>query len=316
MNSKHCPYCHCNTDVIKAGITSSGRQRYRCKKCNKTWTNKPRVSRLEDKIWHDYVWRNLTSESLAEKYGICKRKINTILENHEILNIAPPDNFVSNMIGVDVTYVGRKYGFLSVIDITTGICLYCEVTRGYETVWDYEKALLCLHSHNIYPKVAIVDGKISVIRMFERYGLKVQMCQFHMLRIATCYLTRKPVLEPNIELRNIVLSLPHTNHEMFEQVFYHWKIRNNVWLMEKVKDKSGKWEYSHRKTRTLSRGIEVFLPYLFTYEQLPELNIPKTNNLIEGIHSALKSKLNTHRGAKKSLKTKIVFSFFSGRTGV
>jgi len=31
---------------------------------------------------------------------------------------------------------------------------------------------------------------------------------------------------------------------------------------------------------------------------------------------ALKEKLSVHRGAKKSLKTKIVFSFLSGRTEV
>ena len=74
--------------------------------------------------------------------------------------------------------------------------------------------------------------------------------------------------------------------------------------------------YTHRKTRTLIKGIAVLLPYLFTFEQYPEFNIPKTNNLIEGVHSALKNKLNIHRGATKSLKTKIVFSFLSGRTGV
>lgn len=315
MNSRRCPRCNFSTSV-KIGTTSSGRQRYKCKKCGNTWTNKARLESFQKTIWNEYIWENLTAKSLAKRHNVCKKTIDMILENYEVPKTIPPDNFVSNVIGIDVTYVGRKYGFLSVIDIATGICLYCEVTRGYETVWDYEKALLCLHQHHIYPKAAIVDGKISVIRMFERYGLKVQMCQFHMLRIATCYLTRKPVLEPNIELRNIVLSLPHTNYKTFEQAFYHWKLRNNIWLMEKIKNESGKWEYSHRKTRTLSRGIEVFLPYLFTYEQLPELNMPKTNNLIEGIHSVLKSKLNTHRGAKKSLKTKIVFSFLSGRTGV
>jgi len=152
--------------------------------------------------------------------------------------------------------------------------------------------------------------------MFERHGLKVQMCQFHMLRIATRYLTRKPILEPNIELREIVLTLPHVGKSSFEQMFYGWKLRNGTWLAERYVAESGKTEFSHPRTRTLARGISCFLPYLFTYKFYPELKIPRTNNKIEGVHSALKEKLSVHRGAKKSLKTKIVFSFLSGRTEV
>ena len=315
MNSKHCPYCNCST-VVKIGTTGAERQRYRCKKCKKTWTNKSRSKRIEDKIWHDYVWNNLTSEMLAVKYGICKRKIDEIIKNYKVPRIIPPENLEVTVICVDVTYVGRKYGFLSVLDAYSGICLYCEITRGYETLWDYEKALLELHRHNIYPKAVVVDGKLSVIKMFERYGLKVQMCQFHMLRIANVYLTRKPVLDPNIELRKIALFLSKVNKDKFENMFYAWKLKNELWLREVHKNEEGKLEYSHQKTRTLVKSFLIFMPYLFTFEAYPELKIPNTNNLIEGVHSALKAKLNVHRGAKKELKIKIVFSFLSGRTEV
>ena len=142
------------------------------------------------------------------------------------------------------------------------------------------------------------------------------MCQFHMVRIMTTYLTRKPILEENRELRRIVSNITRSDKKHFEDRFYTWKLKNEFWLQEKHRNEDGKYEYSHQKTRSLTRGIVLLLPYLFTFEEHPELNISRTNNKLEGVHSALKSKLNIHRGAKKELKTKIVFSFLSGRTGV
>lgn len=315
MNSRHCPHCNYSI-VVKIGKTSSGKQRYRCKNCGKTWTNTSRPKRIEDNIWHDYVFSNMTANALSRKYNLGKRKINDILENYEVEPIIPPENYHCDVICIDVTYVGRKYGYLSVLDVHRGVCLYCDVTRGYETVYDYEKALLTLHGHGIYPKAVVMDGKFAAMKMFTRYGLYVQMCQFHMIRIMTAYLTRKPILDENKELRQIISAITRTDKEHFENWFYAWKLKNELWLQEKHKNDEGKYEYSHQKTRSLVRGIVLLMPYLFIYEDYPELKIPNTNNLIEGVHSALKSKLNIHRGAKKSLKTKIVFSFLSGRTGV
>ena len=315
MNSRHCPHCNFTT-TVKIGTTSSGNQRYKCKNCHKTWTNKNRPQKLEDAIWNDYVFSNMHSKALANKYKLSQSTIRRILDSYVVFPISPPDNYNCTVICADVTYIGRKYGYLSILDAHRGICLYCGITRGYETTYDYEKALLELNRYGIYPKAVVTDGKLSVIKMFERYGLKVQMCQFHMIRIMTAYLTRKPILEENRELRYIVSNITKTNRIHFENWFYSLKLKNELWLQEKHRNDEGKYEYSHQKTRSLVRGLVILMPYLFTYEDYPELKIPNTNNLIEGVHSALKSKLNAHRGAKKSLKTKIVFSFLSERTGV
>lgn len=74
MNSKHCPHCHFTT-VVKKGTTSSGRQRFKCKNCNKSWTSKPHPQVLVKKIWHDLVFHNLNMKELSSKYGICERTI-------------------------------------------------------------------------------------------------------------------------------------------------------------------------------------------------------------------------------------------------
>ena len=316
MSSKHCPHCDCSTNVVKIGATSAGRQRYKCKQCQKTWTNKPRPNRLDNSIWNDFVFRNMTIKSLVEKYKLSERKVYHSLRCHLVPPIIPPNNYPTKVICMDVTYIGRSYGFLSVLDAHNGKCLYCEPTKGYETVQDYAIALRSLHVHGIFPEAVVVDGKLAVIRMLENAGLKVQLCQFHMLRTMTQYLTRKPILDPNKELRSISLTLTKVTRKDFEDMFYRWKIRYEFWLCERRIDDRGKTVYSHQNTRALVHSYITFMPYLFTYLDYKELQIPNTNNLIEGVHSALKQKLNAHRGATKHLKTKIVYSFLSGRTEV
>ena len=313
MNSRNCPYCNCSTEVIRFGVTSSGRQRYKCKSCNKTWTSKPHPQVLAKHIWDDLVFRNMNYSELSDKYKMSERNIRRKLDLYTPPEIIPTK---ADVIAMDVTYFGRSWGILTVINVHNGKTLYCEPVNGYETVWDYEKAIKHLHRHGIYPQAAIIDGKTGIINMLEEYGIKVQFCQFHQLKIITQCLTRKPVLPPNIELRNVALTLTHTNRENFTAMVYGWKLRNEVWLQEKSYTEEGKWGYTHRLTRRAINSLITNLPYLFTYQQYSELNIPNTNNKIEGLHSELKRRLNNHRGLKKAQKIQFARIFFSGRTEV
>jgi hypothetical protein len=48
------------------------------------------------------------------------------------------------------------------------------------------------------------------------------------------------------------------------------------------------------------------LPYLFTYEKYPGLNIPTTANSLDGCFAYLKELVRVHRGSKRNLKDKII----------
>jgi hypothetical protein len=48
------------------------------------------------------------------------------------------------------------------------------------------------------------------------------------------------------------------------------------------------------------------LPYLFTYQKHPDLNIPNTTNSLDGCFAYLKELVKVHKGSKKSLKRKII----------
>ena len=145
--------------------------------------------------------------------------------------------------------------------------------------------------------------------MLEEHDIKVQFCQFHQLKIITQCLTRKPVLLPNIELRNIALTLAHIDKKSFVSMVYGWKLRNEIWLQERSRTEDGKCGYTHRLTRRAINSLIMNLPYLFTYQESLELNIPNTNNQIEGLHSELKRRLNDHRGLKKNQKNSVRTNF-------
>ena len=313
MNSKHCPHCNCSTNTVKIGTTSSGRQRFKCKECSKTWTSKPHPQVLGKHLWIDMVFCNMNMSELANEYKFSERAIRRKLDLYDPPEIIPTE---ASVIAIDVTYFGRSWGILTVINVHNGKPLYCEPTAGYETVWDYERAIEKLHEYGVYPKAAIVDGKSGVIKMLEKYGIKVQFCQFHQLKIITQCLTRKPILPPNIQLRSIALTLSHSDRERFATMVYGWKLRYEVWLREKNYTENGKWGYVHKMTRRAIGSVISNLPYLFTYKEYPELNIPNTNNKIEGLHSELKRRLNNHRGLKKAQKIRFARIFFSDRTEV
>ena len=312
MNSKICPYCNCSTDVVKIGVTSSKRQRYKCRACSRTWTSKPHSQILVKQIWNDLVFHNMNYGELADKYRMNRRTIRRKLNLYDPPEIIPTH---ANVIAMDVTYFGRSGGVLSVINAINGRILYCAEVGSYETMWDYEKAILTLFRHNIRPKAAVVDGKKGVMEMLEGYGLYAQMCQFHQKKIVTTCITRKPIIKENIEIKSIADSLTQLNREQFETTVLIWRAHNWAWLHERTRLENGKWEYTHKLSRRAINSLVHHLPYLFTYEDHPELHIPNTNNKIEGIHSELKRRLANHRGLRKSQKIKFVRIFLSGRTG-
>jgi len=221
---------------------------------------------------------------------------------------------------MDCTYFGRKnideWGLLIVVDAITRECLYCEEVPGHETWAHYLTALKCLEQQGIYPKACVIDGVTGLAGILEQKGILVQYCQFHQIKTIIGYLTRNPILEPNMQLKHIALELTHRNRKEFITIFNTWYYKNQTWLKERsINPETGKLEYTHQKTRSAVRSLQRNFKYLYTFEQHPELKIPNNNNIIEGFNSAIKHKLNHHRGAKKGLKLQLVRSFLSGRTG-
>lgn len=321
MNSKHCPHCNFSTEVIRHGQTSSGRSRYRCKTCHKTWTNKARPDKLAAIIWHDFVWNNQPVRALADKYHKHPNNIRSIIHGYipppiDLSALSLAEKRTIQVITMDTTYFGRGHGVVVVINAHTGTLLYFREIHHTETNNDYFLAIRALLDAGIRPKACVLDGRRGVAELLEEYGILVQMCHYHLWQIVRKYLTNNPVLRPNIELKLIIDNFLNKHTETSSLILAKqvrsWRDRNWRWLNEKHRNERGRLEWSHSETRRAYNAIIRHAKWLFTYEKHPELNIPKTSNIIEGKFGNAKDKLRLHHGYTDKLKIKIFFSLLSG----
>jgi len=134
------------------------------------------------------------------------------------------------------------------------------------------------------------------------------MCHFHQKQIVKRYLTNNPKLEAGIELKNIVRFLCQTNKEDFTKNLTVWHQKWKVFLKERTYDQFNpkKWHYTHKRLRSAYGSLKINLPYLFTYQEYPDLKIPNTTNSLDGYFSHLKELVKIHRGLNKTLKYKII----------
>ena len=316
-NTKHCSSCQSST-VVKKGFRS-GKQRYLCTNCHKTWTSKSRPTRLIDKLWSDYTVKNDTVNILAERYCLSSRKIWQLLADYVVQFISPPPYPLP--IIMDVTYFGKSWGILVVIDANTYAPIYVREVFGTEKTADYELAIAELQSAGFVVQAAVIDGRRGVREMLLSHDIPVQHYQFHQLMTIIRCLTRRPKLLANQELRYIALGLTTSTLEEFTKQLDSWHKKWGEWLKERTLDPENKHKrYTHERTRRAYFSLRHNLPYLFTCQskELEELGIylPNTSNALDGLFGAIKSKLKLHRGASKTLKTKMFFSFLSRRTGV
>lgn len=323
-NNRRCPHCNCSTDTIKFGMTNANRQRYHCGMCGKTWTNSYRKNRLAKLIWHDLVWNNLPVRELSNKYKLHPNTIRNIIHNYQpdpinLNNMPSEDRAKITVIIMDTTYFGRKHGVVVAINAHNGKLLYFKEILGSETNKDYKDCIETLLAAGIKPKACVIDGRKGVRDMLDDYGILVQLCHFHLKLMVRKYITNSPVLEPNILLKAVVDTLcdsrfPAVTEHQFYGYFAGWHHKYRLWLNEKTYNpNTGTREWTHQDTRRAFTAIKNHLDVLFTYEQHPELNIPKTSNRIEGLFGMAKDKLRIHHGYTNELKIKIFFSLLSGK---
>ena len=182
--------------------------------------------------------------------------------------------------------------------------LYAKVVMS-ETIEEYRAGLKHLLDRGWQIKAIISDGR-GLGQDF--FGIPVQMCHFHQVKIVTKYLTKNPILTPNIELRALALKLTKTDKESFTGWLSEWYEKHEEFLKEKTVDlKTRKSHFTHKRTRSAYFSLKRNLPYLFTFQDHIELNIPNTNNSMEGTFSYIKKKVNIHNGLRQDRKIKLIF---------
>jgi len=189
--------------------------------------------------------------------------------------------------------------------------LYWTEVRS-ETAAVYQEGRQILEEIGFTFDAIVLDGRKGIKTVFP--DIPVQMCQFHQIQIVNRYLTRRPKLEAGMQLRLITLGLSQKDMtgSIFTQLLREWHERWSEFLKERTYAEDKKhWRYTHRRIRSAYKSLTTNLPYLFTFQKYPELNIPNTTNSLDGSFSHLKDLLSIHRGLKRERRWRLIQEILS-----
>ena len=208
---------------------------------------------------------------------------------------------------MDTTYWGSNFGVMLFKDAISKENLLKYYVK-YETNALYKNGIEELKFKGfdidaiIFPCVRIPSPAFRPI--------PVQMCQFHQASIVRRYITKNPRLPASIELKEIVSMMKQTDKESFEGALKLWYKKWKSFLDERtLNEKTGKSHYTHKRLRSAYRSLKTNLPWLFTWYDNFELDIPNTTNAIEGNFADLKNKLRNHNGLSIERKMKFIDGF-------
>lgn len=264
---------------------------------------------MSETLWQAYTHGKQT---LAELSHVHKKSHVWVRAQLDTYTPTLPDDIQpqATIIVPDTTFWGRSYGVCVFRSWNLKRNLWWNEVSG-ERVAHYHYGRKILESRGWTFLAAVVDGRRGLASVFN--DIPVQICHFHQMKTVTKYLTRRPQTEPAIELRRIMLTLPHATEVIFTSVLSVWKKQYGCILTDKTYVTGTKhWYYTHKKTRSAYLSLERNLSYLFTYLRYPELNIPNTTNTIDGYFAGVKKKVAAHHGLRRDRRFKVISELLKG----
>ncbi|HND96586.1 MAG TPA: hypothetical protein PLH49_12535 [Chitinophagaceae bacterium] len=242
---------------------------------------------------------------LANRY---KCSVKTIQRKLDKIKITQQEKLPREVIVLmDTTYWGRNFGVMLFKDSITKENLLKFYVKT-ETNAKYMEGIEVLKQQGFVINAIVCDGRKGLIQSFG--NTPVQMCQFHQASIIRRYLTKKPKLRAAQELLFVVDLMKQTDKESFEGALDLWFEKWKDFLNERtINPETKKSFYTHKRLRSAYRSLKNNLPWLFTWYEFIELNIPNTTNAIDGHFADLKNKLRNHNGLNLKRKMKFIDEF-------
>ena len=261
--------------------------------------------RDSEQIWLEYKEGKQTYFQLAEKYKCSQKTIQRKIDSYVLkITTKVPRKVILLM---DTSYWGTEFGVMLFKDSLTGENLLKYYVK-HETNDLYKKGVEELKKMGFEVIAIVCDGRKGLLTAFE--NTPIQMCQFHQAAIIRRYLTKNPRMTASIELQEIVRMMKYTDKESFEGALILWNNKWKSFLNERTtNEETGKSFYTHKRLRSANRSLKTNLPWLFTWYDYIELNIPNTTNALEGHFSDLKNKLRCHNGLSLTRKMKFIDGF-------
>ena len=258
-------------------------------------------------IWREYLYGKQTIKELSIRYHVSESSI-----KRHLRNIKEQYNrtafFGGGVVLMDTTYWGRNWGLMVLLESGSSKVLWRKYVF-HERLSDYKEGIDYLKAHGYETKGIVCDGLRGIFQQFSMYP--VQMCQFHQVAIIRRYLTQNPKLDAGKELKSIVKMLSKVDKDTFVANLEIWEDKWRLFLKERTTDPhTGKSRYVHKKLRSAWLSLRKNLPYLFVFQEYIELNMPNTNNALEGTFTALKNSMRNHNGMSKENRKRFIDGFF------
>lgn len=298
---ERCPDCG-SLDVIKWG-RRSGHQRYKCRRCTKTFTFRRKdISSANRFVWFRWwVLRKQTLSEISSLSGYSERQLSRwfdiYLGEYPRWEIQRRERV--NLL-VDGTWFPNKLCLVIYRDESVKATLLYRITddeHEKEICEDLEN----LHSLGIEVESVTTDGGKGIIKAVRKIFPQAirQRCLAHIQRECLIWLTRNPKSEAGRELRRIVTIISniktHNDKLYWCRMLRDWHARNKEYLNAKTTSKCSEAEwYTHKMVRKSYTHIMRALPDMFHFIENPR--IPKTTNALESFFGHLKENISIHRG--------------------
>ena len=271
--------------------------------CGHRFQYRKRTKQLSSTLWDEYSRGKQTLAELSKKHKRGYKWIRKHLDEHEVntLTDATPQPTV---IVPDTTFWGRHYGVTVFRSWNLRRNLWWnEVESEKQAHYYYGRKILEERGWSF--TAAVVDGRRGLTTVFK--DIPVQMCHFHQVKIVTKYLSRRPETLAGQELRTLAFKIKTSNEKEFTKLLSNWHKRHKDFISEKTYILGcTRFYYTHKNVRSAYMSLKRHLPYLFTYQKYPELNIPNTTNTIDGYFASLKKKVAAHHGLRKDRRYKVI----------
>lgn len=219
------------------------------------------------------------------------------LQEGAVEDITKPIN-----LQIDATFFGREYGFLVFHDCSK-VIYFKEIKT--ESVKHLREGIKVLKGANYRIISVTVDGRRGYISNIRKLlgKIPIQMCTFHQKAIIRRYLTDRPRSQCGKNIKELMhhFCKPELQQEFIDK-FYRLKDQYHYFLHQR--NELG--HYKHNALRAAFRSPDSNMLYLFTYSDFKGLNIPPTNNHLEGMFGHIKERIKIHRGLDKNRKKKAV----------
>jgi hypothetical protein len=295
----------CRSVNTKKDWKRKWRQSYRCKKCWYVWIGKLRNKTKVniEKLYESFSNHKQTYKELSDAKEISIKTVQKYLDMKVIsTNKAKPRKVV---LLIDTTYFW-SFGLMLFKDAKKKDIINYKIV-DYETNDEYRKWIEELIIEWWEIEAIVSDWRRWLLWIFD--WIPSQMCHFHQKQIIRRYIRKKPILEPNIELNEIVKWLHKTDKWTFKSMIEKRHEKHKIWLNEKWINSKWKRYFIHKKTRSAYLSLKRNLKYLFTYlDYYWKIDIPNTTNWIESVFSHIKYKVNLHRWLRKDRKIKLILN--------